>query len=281
MELQHQSFQWIFRVDFDLVAVQGTVKSLLQHHCSKASVLQCSAFFIVQLSHPYMTTGKTIALTIWTFASKVTSLLFNILSRFVIAFLPRSKSLLILQLQSRSTVILEPKKIKSVTVSIVFPSICHEVMGLDAMIFIFWMLSFKSAFSFSSFTFIKKLFNSSWLSAIRVMSSAYLKVKVAQLCPTLCDPHGLYRPWNYPGQNTGVGRFSLLQGIFPTQRSNPGLPHCVSEVIDISPGNLDSSLCFIQPSISHVVLYMLNWISRVAIYSLSQFWASLLFPVQF
>ena len=113
---------------------------------------------MVQLSQPYMTTGKTIALTLQTFVSKVISLLFNTLSRFIIAFLPRSQCLLISWLQSPSAVILELKKIKSVTVSIVSPSICYEVMGLDAMILVFWMLSFKSAFSFSSFNFIKRLF---------------------------------------------------------------------------------------------------------------------------
>ena len=114
----------------DLLAVQGTLKSLLQHHSSKASILQCSAFFIVQLSHPYMTTGKTIALTIWMFVGKVMSV-FNMLSRFAITFFPRSKRLLISWLQSPSAVILEPKEIKSVTVFIVSPSICHEVMGLN------------------------------------------------------------------------------------------------------------------------------------------------------
>ena len=121
----------------DLLADQGTLKSLLQHHSPKASILLCSAFFIAQLSHPYMTTGKPIALTRQTFAGKVMFLLFNMLSRLVIAFLPRSKHLLILWLQSPSAVILEYKKIKSLTVSIVSPSICHEVMGLDAMIFVF------------------------------------------------------------------------------------------------------------------------------------------------
>ena len=121
----------------DLLAVQGTLKSLLQHHSSKASILQRSAFFIVQLSHPYMTTGKTIALTRWTFVDQVMSLLFNMLSRLVIVFLPRSKCPLISWLQSPSAVIWEPKNIKSITVSIVFPSICHEVMGLDAMILVF------------------------------------------------------------------------------------------------------------------------------------------------
>ena len=122
-----------FRMDwFDLLAVQGTLKSLLQHHSSKASILQCSAFFMVQLSHPYMTTGKTRALTIQIFVDKVMSLLFNMLSRFVIAFLPRSRCLLISWLQLPSAVILEPQKIKSFTVSTVSPSICHEVMGLDA-----------------------------------------------------------------------------------------------------------------------------------------------------
>ena len=141
----------------DLLAVQGTLKSLLQHHSSKATILQCSAFFIVQLSHPYMTTGKTIALTRRTFFGKVMSLLFNMLSRLVITLLPRSKCHLISWLQSPSAVILEPKKIKSDTVSTVSPSISHEVMGPDAMILVFWMLSFKPTFSLSSFTFIKRL----------------------------------------------------------------------------------------------------------------------------
>ena len=121
----------------DLLAVQGTLKSLLQHHSSKAPILQCSAFFMVQLSHPYMTTGKTMALTRWTFVSKVMSLLFNTLSRLVIAFLSRSKHLLISWLQSPSAVILEPKKIKSVMVSIVSSFICHEVVGPDAVILVF------------------------------------------------------------------------------------------------------------------------------------------------
>ena len=129
-----------FRMDrLDLLAVQGTLKSLLQHHSSKASILQHSAFFIVQLSHPYMTTGKTIALTRWTFVDKVMSLLFNMLSRLVITFLPRSKHLLISWLQSPSAMILEPRKIKSATVSTVSPSIYHEVMGPDAMILVFWI----------------------------------------------------------------------------------------------------------------------------------------------
>ena len=127
-----------FRMDWlDLLAVQGTLKSLLQHHSSKASFLQHSAFFIVQLTHPYLTTGKTIALTRWTFVGKVISLLFNMLSRLVITFLPKSKHLLISWLQLRSAVILEPRKIKSDTVSTVSPSISHEVMGPDAMIFVF------------------------------------------------------------------------------------------------------------------------------------------------
>ena len=119
---------------FDLLAVQGTLKNLLHHHSSKASILQCSAFFIVQLSHPYTTTGKTIALTRLAFVGKIMSLLFNMLSRFVIAFLLRSKHLLISWLQSPSAVILKPKKMKSDPVSIVSPSTCHEVLGLDAMI---------------------------------------------------------------------------------------------------------------------------------------------------
>ena len=144
LELQHQSFQWYsgllsFRVDwFDLLAVQGTLKNLLQHYNLKASILRCSAFFTVQLSHLYMTAGKTLALTIWSFVGKVMSLLFNTLSRFVIDFLPKSKCLLISWLQPPSAVILEPKKIKSVTVSTFSPFTCHEMMEPDAMILGFW-----------------------------------------------------------------------------------------------------------------------------------------------
>ena len=182
----------------DLLAeISKGFKSLLQHHSSKASILQCSPFLIVQLSLPYMTTGKTIALTRWTFVGKVMSLLFNKLSSLVITFLPRSKHLLISWLQSPSVVILESPKLKSATVS---PSICREVMGPDAMILVYWILSFKSTFSLSSFTFIKRLVSSSSLSA------------------------------------------------------NKGGVICISEAIDSSPGILDSSLCFIQPSISHDVL---------------------------
>ena len=137
-QLQHQSGLISFRMDWlDLPAVQGTLKSLLQHHSSKTSILRHSAFFTVQLSHPYMTTGKTIALTRWTFVGKVISLLFNMLSRLVITFLLRSKHHLISWLQSPSAVILEPPKIKPDTVSTVSPSISYEVMGLDAMILVF------------------------------------------------------------------------------------------------------------------------------------------------
>ena len=134
-----------FKMDWlDLLEVQGTPKSLLQRHSSKASILRHSAFFIVQLSHPYMTTGKTIALTRWTFVGKVMSLLFNMLSRVVITFLWKNKHLLISWLQSPSAVILEPKNIESATV---IPFICHDLMGPDAMILVFWMLSFKPTFS--------------------------------------------------------------------------------------------------------------------------------------
>ena len=127
-----------FRMDWlDLLAVQGIHKSLLQHHSSNASILWCSAFFTVQLSHPYMITGKTIALTRWTLVGKVMSQLFNMLSRLVIAFLPRSKHLVISWLQSQSAVILEPKKIKPDKVSTISPPISHEVIGADAMIFVF------------------------------------------------------------------------------------------------------------------------------------------------
>ena len=156
------------RMDWlNLLAVQGTLKSLLQHHSSKASILWRSAFFIVQLSHPYVATGKTIALIRWTFVGKVTSLLFNMLSRLVITFLPRNKCLVISWLQSLSTMSLEPIKMKSTTVSTVYLSACHGVMGPDAMILVFLMLSFKPTFLLSSFTFIKRLFSSSSLSAVR------------------------------------------------------------------------------------------------------------------
>ena len=134
----------------DLLAVQGTLQSLLQHYSSKASILWHSAFFTVKISHPYMTTGKSIALTRWTFVDKIMSLLFNMLSRSVITFFPRSKHLLISWLQSPSALILELKKIKPGTVSTVSPSICHEVLGPDVIILVFWMLSFKPSFSLSS-----------------------------------------------------------------------------------------------------------------------------------
>ena len=184
-----------FRIDwFDLLAVQGTLKSLLQNHSSKASILQCSAFLILQLSHLYMTTGKTIALTRRTFVGKVIPLVFNMLSRLVIAFLPRSKGLLI----SPSAVILESKKIKSVTASTFPPSICHEVLGPDAMSLVFLILSSKPAFS---------------------LSHPYQEA--LQFFYTLCHWSGII---------------------------------CTSEVVDISPSNLDSSLCFSQSSVSHDVL---------------------------
>ena len=127
-----------FRMDWlDLLAVQGTLRSLLQHHSSKASILQFLAFFMLQLSHPYVTAGKSIALTRWTFVGKVMSPLFSMLSRLVITFLPRSKCVLITLLQLPFAVILEPPKIKSAAVSMVSPSVCHEVMGPDAMILVF------------------------------------------------------------------------------------------------------------------------------------------------
>ena len=154
------------------------------------------SFLTVQLSHPYMTTGKTTALTRWTFVGKVMSLLLNMLSRLVITFLPRSKCFLISWLQSPSALILEPRKIKYVTVSIVSPSISHEVMGLDAMIFVFWMLSFK---------------------------------------------HHFHSPLSLSSRDSLLLLFFLPLGWYH--------PHI--EVIDISPGNLDSILCFIQPSILH------------------------------
>ena len=195
LQLQHQSFQWLFRTDFLQDGLIGCPCSprdsqessapqlkfmlwkLLEVDASQASTLWCSAFFIVQLSHPYMTTGKTIALTRWTFVGKVMSLLFIMLSRLVITLLPKSKHLLISWLQSPSAVILEPPKIKSVSVSIVSLSSCHEMMRPDAMIFVFWMLSFKPIFSLS-FTFIKRLFSSSSLSAISVVSPAHMSLLI-------------------------------------------------------------------------------------------------------
>ena len=188
-----------FRIDWlDPLAVQGTLESLLQYHSSKAAILWLLAFFIRQLSLPYMTTGKTIALTRWTFfwQSNICALqisAFIMLSRFVIGFLPRIKRLLISWLQSPSAVILEPKNINSVSISFVSPSTYCKVMELDAMILAFWMLSFKPTFSLSSFTFIKRYFFA------------------------FCHKDGAI---------------------------------CVSEVIDISPSNLDSYLYFIQPSIA-------------------------------
>ena len=141
-----------FRMDWlDLLAVQGTLKSLFQHHSSNASILWHSAFFIVQLSHPHATIGRSIALTRLAFVGKLMSLLFNMLSRLVIAFLPRTKCLLISWLQSPSAVILEPPKIKCLIVSIASPSICHEVMRPDTMILLFWMLRFKPALSLCHF----------------------------------------------------------------------------------------------------------------------------------
>ena len=186
----------------DLLAVQGTLKSLLQHHSSEASILLCSAFFMVQLSYPYMTTGKTIALTIHTFVGKLMSLLFNMLSRLVIAFLRRSK-----WFHFKAVVtICSDFGVQENKVCHCFHCFligCHEVMELDAMILVFWMLSFKPAFSLSSFTFVKRLLSSSSLFAIRVLSAAYLGC------------------W-------------------------------------FSPGNLDSSLCFVQSGILHDVLCILK-----------------------
>ena len=152
LQLQHQSFQWIFKVDFlkeqliwfPYYPTDSQEYSQTLHFESISSLL--STFFVVQLSHPYMTTGKTIALTLQNFVGKVMSLLFNMLSRFFIAFLPRSKHLFISWVQSLYAVILEPKKIKSVTIPTFSTSICHDLMGLDAMILVLWMLSFKPAF---------------------------------------------------------------------------------------------------------------------------------------
>ena len=174
---------WITACQASL-SIRGVV---LQHHSSKASILRRSAFFTVQLSHPYMTTGKTIALTRQIFVGKVISLLLNMLSRLVITFVPRSKHLLISWLQSPSAVILEPQKIKSDTVSTVSPSISHEVMGPDAMILVFWMLSFSHV----------QFFPTLWTVALEAP----------------------------PGKNTGVGCHALLQVISLTWELNPHLLH--------------------------------------------------------
>ena len=176
-----------FRIDwFDLLALQGTLRSLLQHHNLKASILPHSTFFTIQHLHAYTTTGKTMALTIWIFVNKVMFFLFNMLSSFVIALLIRSKCLL----TSCSPQWSGPNERKIYNCFYFFPpSICHEVMGLNAMILVFWMLSFKPAFSLSSFILIKRLFSSSLLSDIRVLSSAYLRLLIfllAILIPS-CD----------------------------------------------------------------------------------------------
>ena len=167
-----------FRSDcFDLHAVQGPHKSLLQDHNSKKSILLCSAFFLVQLSYPYKTTGKTIALTRWTFVSKVMTLLCHMLSSFVIVFLSKSKCLLISWLQSMSMTFCDAQENKICRYFHFFP-VCYEVMGPDAVILVFWMLSFKPAFSISSYTFITRLFSSFSLLDIRKISSAYLMLLI-------------------------------------------------------------------------------------------------------
>ena len=177
---------------------KGVSRVFSKHHTLIEFIIQCSAFIMVQLSHLYMTTGKTIGLTIWTFFDKVTSMLLNILTRFVIAFLPRSKCLLISWLQSPSTVIFWAEEYKICHCSSFSLSICHKVMGLDAMIFICWMLSFRLAFLLSSFTLIKRLFSSSSLSVIRVITSAYMNEVVdifhCKLVISECD---LSRPTFY------------------------------------------------------------------------------------
>ena len=178
----------------DLLAVQGTLKSVLQHHSSKASILWCSAFFIVQFSHPIYDHWKTIALTRWTFLRKVMSLLFKMLSRLVIIFLPRSKRLLSSWLQSPSAVILEPKKIKVCHCFHYFPICLPWSDGTGCHALCFLNVEFKPAFSLSSFTFIKRLFSSSSLPlALRVVSSAYLRLLIfltAILIP-VCDSSSL------------------------------------------------------------------------------------------
>ena len=170
---------------FDVLAVQGIFRSLLQHHSSKASIPWCYAFFMVQLSKPYVTTGKSIALIIQTFVSRIISLVFNTVSGSFITFLLRSNCLLISWLQSLSTVVLEPKKRKSVTTFTFSPSFCRVVLGPDTMILVFLIFSLKPALSLSSFSFIKNLFSFSLLSAVRVVSSTYLRL--LNVFPTYLD----------------------------------------------------------------------------------------------
>ena len=212
----------------DLLAVQVTLKSLLQHYSSKASILLCLAFFIVQHSHQFMATGETKALTRWIFDGKVISLLFNMLSRLVINFLPRSKHLLISWLQSPFAMILVPPKMKYLTVSIVSPSICHEVMGPDTMILVFWTLSFQPTSSVSSFTFINRLFSSSSLSAIRVMLSAYLRLLIflpVILIPACASPSPaflkMYSAYKFNKQGNNIQAWSNPSPIW-----NPSVDPC-------------------------------------------------------
>ena len=174
---------------------------------------------MVQLSHLYMTTGKTIALTICTFVGKVMSLLFDMLSRYVIALLPRSRHLLISWLWFLSAVILKHKKIKSVTASTFSPSICHEVIELDTMILVFWMLDFQPAFSASSLTFIKGLFSSCLLSAFRVVSSAYLRLLI--FLPVVKNPPAVQGMWR-PRFDPWVGEIPWRRKCQPTPVFLPG-----------------------------------------------------------
>ena len=243
------------------LGLTGLISLQSKGHSSKALILWLSLLYGPTLTsiHDYW---KTIALTRWTFLGKVMSLPFNLLSRLVIAFLPRSKHLLISWLQSPSAVILEPKKIKSVIVS---PSICHEVMGPNVIILVFWMLSFNPGFSLSSLTFIKTLFSSSSLSAIRMVLSAYLFSSVAQSCTTLCKPMDCTMPglpvhqptlgahsnscpsswWCHPTISSSVIPFSFcLSSIFPSIRvfSNESAlrirwPKYWSFSLNISPSN--------------------------------------------
>ena len=223
----HQSFQWIFRfisfrIDWFYLIIQGTLKSLLQHHNSKASIFgaQLSLWFN---SHIHTWLLENHSITRWTFVGKVMSLLFNIcLSLSVIVFLPRSKRLLISWLPSPSAVILEPKKIKPVTVSTFSPSVCHELTGLDAMILVFWMLSFKLTFSLSSSTLIKWFFSSFLLSTINMVLSAYMRLLIFPpgFIPNLYFIPSLHLYWKHmTGNNKWISRpnFSFFP---PLKRSH-------------------------------------------------------------
>ena len=235
LQLQRKSFQRIFRVDFlnDWLVwfpcSPGDSQESFSNTTDQSINSSAPSFLYSPLSHPYMTTGKTTALTRWTLVGKVMSLLFNMLSKLVITFLPMSKHLLISWLQLPSAVVLEPPKIKSDTVCTVSPSICHEVTGLDARILVFWMLSFKPTFSLSSFTFIKKLFSFSSFSAIRVVSSTYLRLLICLL--TMLIPAYASSIWVFLMMSSAYKLNKQGDNIQPWRTPFPIWNQCVVHVL--------------------------------------------------